>query len=141
MHTRTIGGFLAVRRTRFRRAGAVLGVLAVLVQCLVIAVHHPAQAAAPSPFDDPHAWCLTSSAEGGPALPDQGAPKAPLHQGVICPICTSLQAAGPGLLPVVAALVQPLSVQRPTPVVVAGTAAPQPFGHSAANPRAPPVSL
>src|SRR5215472_8607203 len=102
--SRTIGGMFAPRpygrwRTA-RRAGAMLGILALLVQCLVVAVHHPAQAAALSPFDDPHAWCIASGGEGGPSLPDQGAPGAPLHQGVVCPICVSLQAAGPGLLPV-----------------------------------------
>ena len=124
-----------------RRAGAMLGVLALLLQCLVVAVHHPAQAAALSPFDDPHAWCGATAPEDGPSLPDQGAPKTPLHQGVICPVCASLQAAGPGLLPVLVALVLPLSAAEPASSFIVDTAAPEPFGHSAARPRGPPPSV
>jgi hypothetical protein len=115
--------------------------LALLVQCLVVAIHHPAQAAALSPFDDPHAWCIAGATETGPSLPDQGAPHAPLHQGVVCPICASLQAAGPGLLPVLVALIGPLAIAEPTSSVIVDTAAPEPFGHAAAHPRGPPPSV
>ena len=122
-----------------RRAGATLGVLALLLQCLVVAVHHPAQAEAAWPFQEPGAWC-GAIGENGPALPDdQTGPKAPLHQGVVCPICVSLQAAGPGLLPVLVALVVPQSAGTPTLLTIADTATPEPFGFLAANPRAPPV--
>ena len=122
-----------------RRAGATLGVLALLLQCLIVAVHHPAQAAAAWPFQEPGAFCGAIDA-GGPALPDdQTAPKTPLHQGVVCPICVSLQAAGPGLLPVLVALVVPVPVAAPAPLFVAATVPPEPFGFLAANPRAPPV--
>lgn len=118
-----------------------LGILALLVQCLVVAVHQPAQAAPAWPFQDPAAWCGAIGGDSGPELPDQTGPKAPLHHGVFCPICTSLQAAGPGLLPVLVAFVAPLLAPQLAVSVAAATAAPERFGHSAANPRAPPVSL
>jgi hypothetical protein len=127
------------RRGMLRRVGATLGVLALLLQCLVVAVHQPVQAAVLSPFDDPHALCIASGGDSGPAVPDQGAPHMPAHAGVLCPICVSLQAAGPGLLPVLVALVLPMSAASTALLSVADTAAPEPFGQSAANPRAPPV--
>ncbi|MBV8537117.1 MAG: DUF2946 family protein [Alphaproteobacteria bacterium] len=140
-----IGGMVAPRlydRRVVRRAGAILGMLALLVQCLVVAVHHPAQAAALSPFDDPHAWCVAGAGETGPSLPDQGVPNAPVHQGgLVCPICVSLQAAGPGLLPVLVALVLPLSGAQPVSAAVTDMAAPEPFGQFAAHPRGPPAPL
>ena len=142
--SRNIGGIFTPRPygrwASVRRTGAVLGVLALLLQCLIVAVHQPAQAAVPSPFDDPHAWCVASGGDG-PALPDGGIPKVPPHAGVICPICVSLQAAGPGLLPVLVAFALPLAVAQPISSVVADATAPEPFGQSAANPRGPPVSL
>jgi hypothetical protein len=133
------GGILTPRRygrwRALRRAGAVMGVLALLLQCLVVAVHQPAQAGPLLPFQDPAAWCGTIAADDSSQLPDPGAPR---HARVVCPICTSLQAAGPGLLPVQAGLVVPLSVRLPAPPVVADTARVEPFGRLAANPRAPP---
>lgn len=127
------------RRPWFRRAGAALGMLALLAQCLVFAFHHPAQAAVASPFHDPAAWCGTADRDRVPPS-GQDAPKVPLHHGLVCPICQSLQAAGPGLLPVLVLLIEPTSVRRAAPASVE-TASPALFGRPAANPRAPPISL
>jgi hypothetical protein len=126
------------RTIRFRRTGALLGALALLVQCLVFAFHQPALAAAPSsPFLDPAAWCgpLPGSPDGAP---DHG--KAPLHAGLICPICQSLQAAGTGLVPPSITLALPAVTYLP-----ASPPADEPTllkPHCAVgNPRAPPSFL
>ena len=129
------------QRTRFRRTGAALAMFALLVQCLVLAFHHPAQAASYVPFQDPGAFCGAVPFDGGgPAAPDETGSKAPVQRGVVCPICLSLHAAGTGVLPVLVALVVPGAVREPSPLAVRSDA-PAPFGRSTANPRAPPVIL
>jgi hypothetical protein len=141
-----IGGILATRRARWwtlaRSSAALMGVFGLLLQCLILAVHVPPADAAQllSPFNDPGAWCGAIADAGGASLPDGTGPKTPLHHPVVCPICVSLQAAGPGLLPVLAMLVVPASVDVPTPVVI-HTVRPAPFQGFAGHPRAPPVRL
>lgn len=136
-----MGGVFAVRAQRWwalcRRGGAVLGIVGLLTQALLLAFHHPAQAAPISLFNDPGAWCgVSADGAGGPSS-DRGVPKTPLHHGGVCPICQSLQAAGPGLLPVLALLVAPgaiaVSIDRP-----AETGGSPRFGGTVGNPRAPP---
>jgi Protein of unknown function (DUF2946) len=124
----------------FRRVGATLGVLAILFQCLVLAVHQPAQAAPLLPFQDPGAWCgaLADTASG--TLPDDGIPKSAPHAPLVCPICQTLHVAATGLLPVLVALVLPVRVAEPHEYA-AHTSSPDPFGYFAANPRAPPAVL
>lgn len=138
-----IGGILTARSRRWwmlaRRGGAAMGLLGLLLQCLLIAVHvPPAEAAALSPFNDPGAWC--GAADSGQVSPDQTGPKAPLHRPLVCPICTSLQAAGPGLLPVLAMLMAPASVEL-TALPAPHTARLAPFQGFAGTPRAPPIRL
>ena len=138
---RDIGGVMTARPSLrlFRRAGAALGALALAIQCLLFAFHQPAQATTFSPFQDPAAFCGTTD-HGGAGLPDQGNPKAPLHGGLVCPICQSLHAAGTGLVPPIPVLVPPAAVQvSPWPAADISGAAP--FGQFAASPRAPPSIL
>ena len=122
-------------RKLLHRTGATLGVLAILFQVLVFAFHRPAQAAVLLPFNDPGAWCGAGSG-GSPS--DQGDPKSHQHGVLVCPICQTLHVAATGLVPVLAALVAPVSSATPLEAA-AETGSSEPFGHSAANPSGPPA--
>lgn len=141
-----IGGILATRTRRWwtlsRRGGALTAVVGLLLQCLILAVHVPPADAAEllSPFHDPGAFCGALADYGSPASTDQSGPNTPVHHPVVCPICLSLQAAGPGLMPVVAMLFVPVPIVLPMPPV-AHAASPDRVGWFAPNSRAPPVSL
>lgn len=129
------------RRPRtFRRVGATLGVLAILFQCLILAVHQPAQAGPFSPFQEPGAWCGALAGNASSTLPDDGAPKSAPHGALVCPICQTLHMAATGLLPVLVALVLPVRAVEPHEYA-ADLSSPDPFGYLAANPRAPPAVL
>jgi len=131
---RSVASLFLFRRP-WRRVGAWLGIAALLIQCLVVAFHQPAQAAALSPFQDPAAWCVTSAGDVPGPAPDH---KAPLHTSIVCPICQVLQACSAGLVPSSAPLVVPASIRlQSQPLPEHQT--PSPLGHLSANPRGPPA--
>lgn len=112
----------------------------ILLQCLILAVHVPPADVAEllSPFHDPGAFCGSFADYGSPASSDQGGSTAPLHHPVVCPICLTLQAAGPGLMPVLVMAFVPVSVDLPMPPV-AHVAGPDQVGWFSPNSRAPPA--
>ena len=131
-------GLAMVRSVSGRRLGALLGVIALLMQVWVPLVHRSPPAAA-------NAWLLgsichvdfgnqadRSSAPGDPA--GSGSHKAPL-----CPICYLLMLGGTFLLPVLGAI-----LLRRLPCVVLGhRPAPLRFsavGYALAQPRGPPLA-
>lgn len=126
------------RRCVFRRVGAWLAVLALLVQGAVFAAHHPSQAAAPL-GSDLSVWCLASghSPDGFGRTGDTGK-KAPLDAAAICPICQTLQHAAKFLPVVDVTLAVPVSflifVEKPHEGAPLG-----PPAIVNLNPRAPPV--
>jgi hypothetical protein len=119
-----------------RRVGTTLGVLALLLQCLGVAFHRPAQAATGSPFQDPAAWCF--SLGSGPDTPDQNTAPAS-HKGVmVCPICQTLHAAGAAVLSPDFTFIPPLLSS--STVLPPATAPPLASRNgSTSQPRAPPT--
>jgi hypothetical protein len=118
-----------------RKVGATLGTLALLLQCLAFVGIQPAKAA-PLPFNDPAAWC--GMPDMAPVAPDDGS--TPLHRGMLCPVCQTVQAAGSGLLPPTLVIVAPAVIEL-APLAAAKRATPLSPDRSSASPRGPPRSL
>ena len=127
--------FLKHRR-KARRPGSWLAVLAVLIQALMPALHHPAgMAMAGMPgFADAVNMCL---APGSTAPGDHD--KAPAHQMPACALCQAVHAMG-GFAPPTVSIA--LAVRSDVKVAFTATetvSVPQPAFRSNAQPRAPPT--
>lgn len=132
-------GILTARRRGWRavvrRVGATLGTLALLLQCLAFVGIQPAKAA-PLPFNDPAAWC--GMPDMAPSAPDDGS--TPLRQGMLCPVCQSVQAAGSGLLPPTLVIVLSTAIELVSLAAIE-RATPLSPDRSSASPRGPPRFL
>jgi hypothetical protein len=129
--TSVIGVAVLWRARRLRRAAALFGTLGLLVQALITAWHQPSAAAPGAPFG--LALCHVGPT-GSPGKPGEGPAK-----GALCPICMALAAGGSAVMPEGVALRLPAAAPARMPREARLNPLPH-LGHSAAQPRGPPLA-